>query len=47
MVEAVRWKGPSYVRGIQWHPEFIPPGHATLLDGAPIRAEFLAACSHG
>lgn len=26
IVEAVRWTGPSYVLGVQWHPEFHPPG---------------------
>lgn len=46
MIEAVRWRGGGYVRGIQWHPEFIPPDDAVLLDGAPLRAEFLAACTH-
>ena len=22
IVEAIRWRGPSYVAGVQWHPEF-------------------------
>ena len=44
VVEAIRWRGPSYVFGMQWHPEFL--ALATLdqaqLDGAPILNEFLA-----
>jgi putative glutamine amidotransferase len=44
VVEAIRWRGPSYVFGIQWHPEFLAlqAPDASLLDGAPIREEFLA-----
>ncbi len=45
MVEAIRWRGPSYVFGMQWHPEFLALGrlHADQLDGGPILADFLAA----
>jgi len=45
MVEAIRWRGPSYVFGIQWHPEFLALGrlHDEQLDGTPILNEFLAA----
>jgi putative glutamine amidotransferase len=45
LVEAIRWRGPSYVFGMQWHPEFM--ALETLdeeqLDGKPILADFLAA----
>ncbi|HEX7327323.1 MAG TPA: gamma-glutamyl-gamma-aminobutyrate hydrolase family protein [Casimicrobiaceae bacterium] len=43
IVEAVRWRGPSYVMGVQWHPEFMfAPGHdASWLDVNPILNEFL------
>jgi putative glutamine amidotransferase len=44
VVEAVRWNGPSYVRGVQWHPEFMDPQNAMLLDGKPILDEFLEEC---
>ncbi len=44
IVEAVRWEGPSFVIGVQWHPEFMDPGDAELLDGKPLQAAFLAAC---
>lgn len=44
IVESVRWNGPSYVRGVQWHPEFMEPNNPTLLDGKPILDEFIAAC---
>ncbi len=45
IVEAIRWRGPSYVLGVQWHPEFMF-GHDTgeeHLDGSLILNEFLEA----
>ncbi len=42
IVEAIRWQGPGYVVGVQWHPEFMDPSHSHLLDGGPVLAEFLA-----
>ena len=43
IVEAIRWRGPSYVFGMQWHPEFLSLKmlDQTQLDGAPILNEFL------
>jgi len=44
IVEAIRWKGPGYARGLQWHPEF----HAdreTLLASSPVMLDFLEACA--
>lgn len=45
LVEAIRWTGPSYVFGMQWHPEFLALRqlHVRQLDGAPILQDFLAA----
>jgi gamma-glutamyl-gamma-aminobutyrate hydrolase PuuD len=43
VVEAMRWRGRGYVFGVQWHPEFLHPGDATVLDPAPILDEFLTA----
>jgi len=45
LVEAVRWRGPSYVLGVQWHPEFVhaPTAQEAHLDGNPILNEFLEA----
>ena len=45
IVEAIRWRGPSYVMGVQWHPEFMfGPGIGDdHLDGSPILNEFLDA----
>jgi len=43
VIEAMRWLGPSYVRGVQWHPEFHDPADPELLDGGPLLREFLAA----
>ena len=45
IVEAIRWRGPSYVFGMQWHPEFLAPAtlHKAQLDGKPILHDFLEA----
>jgi len=45
IVEAIRWRGPSYVLGVQWHPEFMigPAMGDEHLDGSPILTEFLEA----
>ena len=43
IVEAIRWRGPSYVFGMQWHPEFLALKSLdpTQLNGAPILSDFL------
>jgi putative glutamine amidotransferase len=43
IVEALRWRGPGYVFGVQWHPEFISPRSNHLLDGTPLLHDFLSA----
>jgi putative glutamine amidotransferase len=43
VIEAVRLETKPYVLGLQWHPEFHPPGAVDLLDGVPILDEFLDA----
>ena len=45
IVEAIRWRGPSYVMGVQWHPEFHDPDDPQLLNGDRILVEFLHAAS--
>jgi putative glutamine amidotransferase len=44
IVEAIRWRGPSYVFGMQWHPEFLALAahNSAQLDGGPILNDFLA-----
>jgi putative glutamine amidotransferase len=44
IVEAIRWRGPSYVFGMQWHPEFLAQKALVpaQLDGGPILNDFLA-----
>jgi putative glutamine amidotransferase len=44
-VEAIRWTGPSYLFGVQWHPEFHPPGDDTFIDDTPLLDDFLAAAA--
>lgn len=43
MIEAVRRRGPGFVAGVQWHPEFHDPGDPATLDDTPILLDFLAA----
>ncbi len=42
MVEAIRWTGNAYARGVQWHPEF-HHGRDALADSSPIMLDFLEA----
>jgi putative glutamine amidotransferase len=42
VVEALRWTGPSYVFGVQWHPEFHSRRAASFIDDTPILDDFLA-----
>ncbi len=44
VVEALRWEGHSFVVGVQWHPEFMPPGDPSVIDSRPLLRAFLAAC---
>ncbi len=45
VIEAVRWNGPSFVYGFQWHPEWQvdEPGPGGLLSGKPLLGEFRRA----
>jgi putative glutamine amidotransferase len=45
IVEALRWTGPSYLFGVQWHPEFHPPGDRTFIDDTPLLDDFLATAA--
>jgi putative glutamine amidotransferase len=45
VIEAVRWRGPSYVAAVQWHPEFHKPAEQGVIDDAPILKDFLDAAS--
>lgn len=42
VVEAIRWTGPSYLAGVQWHPEYHDPTDAQVLSGRPVLDAFLA-----
>lgn len=43
-IEAVRWRGPSYLAAVQWHPEFHHGvGTPAVIDDMPILADFLSA----
>jgi putative glutamine amidotransferase len=41
IVEAIRWQGPSFVLGVQWHPEFHDPANPDLLNGNALLLAFL------
>ncbi|MDC7714673.1 gamma-glutamyl-gamma-aminobutyrate hydrolase family protein [Vogesella sp. LYT5W] len=41
LIEAVRLDDDNFVCGLQWHPEFHPPGAAHLLDCTPVLDRFL------
>jgi len=43
IVEAVRWRGASFVAAVQWHPEFHRPAEQGVIDDAPILQDFLDA----
>lgn len=43
LIEAIRLEDKPYVLGLQWHPEFHPPGSPDLLNCTPILDEFLSA----
>jgi len=43
VVEAIRWKGRSFVFGVQWHPEFHQQPGVELLDCMPLLEAFLSA----
>lgn len=45
IAEAIRWTGPSYLFGVQWHPEFHDPADPSFLDDTPILDEFLTAAA--
>jgi putative glutamine amidotransferase len=44
IVEAFRWTGPSFVAGVQWHPEFHDWESEHVLNDEAILRDFLAAC---
>ncbi len=43
LIEAIRFKGPQYLVGVQWHPEFLHGRNDGVLDSGPLLQEFLDA----
>ena len=43
VIEAIRFKGPQYLVGVQWHPEFLHGRNDGVLDAGPLLQEFLGA----
>ena len=43
VIEAIRVDGPTWVRGVQWHPEWTDPTDHRLLDPRPLYRSFLDA----
>ncbi len=44
IVEGVKYQGPNYVCGIQWHPEFHDDEDNALLSGDPLLRDFMSEC---
>jgi putative glutamine amidotransferase len=44
IIEAVKWQGAAYARGLQWHPEF-HGDREKLLASSPVMLDFLEACA--
>lgn len=45
VIEAIRWNGPSFVCGVQWHPEFHHVSGPGMLDCLPLLDAFLEAAA--
>jgi putative glutamine amidotransferase len=45
IVEAVRLPDERFVAGVQWHPEFTPPGDTGQIAAEPVVDDFLAAAA--
>lgn len=43
VVEALRYTGPSWAFGVQWHPEWHDPNDPALMDGRVLLQDFLTA----
>lgn len=43
LIEAVRWRGDSFVAAVQWHPEFHLPGSPHTVDDTVMLRDFLQA----
>jgi putative glutamine amidotransferase len=43
VIEAIRYTGDRWVRGIQWHPEWHDPNDPVLVPGTPLLNAFLGA----
>jgi len=47
LIEAISWSGPSFVCGVQWHPEFHHLRGAEMLDCNPLLDAFLTSARAG
>jgi putative glutamine amidotransferase len=45
IVEALRRPGPTFLAGVQWHPEFTPLDDPDQVPAAPVIDDFLAAAA--
>ena len=41
IIEAIRWTGPGFISGVQWHPEFRQKSDTDTFDDNPILINFL------
>ncbi|MDR7307794.1 type 1 glutamine amidotransferase [Rhodoferax saidenbachensis] len=43
VIEAIRRRGPGFVAGVQWHPEFRQKNCQVIFDDTPLLRDFLAS----
>lgn len=44
IVEGIKFQGPKYICGVQWHPEFHDDENNELLSGDPLLKDFMSEC---
>ncbi|MBV6494193.1 MAG: hypothetical protein LDLANPLL_02219 [Turneriella sp.] len=44
IAEGIKFQGPAYVCGIQWHPEFHDTSDTSLLGSDPLLKDFMSEC---
>ena len=45
VIEGIEAPAYRFCIGVQWHPEFHPPGDASFIDDTPLLDDFLATAT--